>query len=681
MEKMSFAQTNFRVDHSYENEFALAASAEVVGILSFALMLTSIIPGVTWVYLGTTTGPVNGTFPVTIEEFSMWTMSCSTPGVGYTFNSESCNARYQVVEAFSVLATMFALLGCIFGIMPFSPVAPREPKIALTHSMLSYMASGLFSLIAWAVFYGGLVFGVFSSINPVILFSGISWSSYVVVTSGGIVSVSAWCASFCAWVLALSAMIKYDSSAAEQAVIDHRQKKEEKRRRKAELIDRLGEGAARAAREGIALELGDKLYLGGTVAGGATSALSWMNMCVAPYLLRAPQTLPVTSGAMMIINVVASTVGAVVLLIGLSDLVPRPKASVGGFAVFAVVTVLYMCNFGMAISYLKDRTLSLLAFEAAVGTIGIGFSLATTIVLYHPFKIWEKVMAELPRPAKIHKGRSGLALANTAGICALVGFGLACASVTVFLLDEQEFVGHVPTGAPTTMDNSNCPNGEGALCFVGPPENRCCQPGLVCMETAYTRFTCERPESDVIIGIRDSYSVAQAFLALFIGCSTISYVFSAISLTPNGVMDVKVALSVTFSFALVGSACGLITFAILQGYVLSSGLSGMPRECGYLLGGFVAELVAAGCGFFAWLPYHVTSTPTQENQLWEAQRALEIEKVRLETIKTRTERLRLEESLKNSADALLRGNVENGIEEQKTSDNANMVTVSDLQKT
>ena len=108
----------------------------------------------------------------------------------------------------------------------------------------------------------------------------------------------------------------------------------------------------------------------------------------------------------------------------------------------------------------------------------------------------------------------------------------------------------------------------------------------------------------------------------------------------------------------------------------------MPRECGYLLGGFVAESVAAVCGFFAWLPYHTTTTISQQDQLWESQRALEIEQIRLETVKLRAERLRLE--------AMLPGSVENdennkhiGVngEEEKTmqSGSPTMTTATDLQ--
>jgi hypothetical protein len=199
------------------------------------------------------------------------------------------------------------------------------------------------------------------------------------------------------------------------------------------------------------------------------------------------------------------------------------------------------------------------------------------------------------------------------------------------------------------------------------------------VETAFTRFTCQNPEPTILIGLRDSYSVAQAFLALFIGSSTVAFVFSAIALTPNGVMDIKVALSVTFSLALVGSACGLVTFAVLQGYILSAGGSGMPRECGYLLGGFAAEAVAAGCGFFAWLPYHTTNTVTQEDQLWESQRALEIEQIRLETIKLRVERLRLEAALQSPNIGRDLERDVHGEEEEKFGDSPTMNTALDLQ--
>ena len=155
-----------------------------------------------------------------------------------------------------------------------------------------------------------------------------------------------------------------------------------------------------------------------------------------------------------------------------------------------------------------------------------------------------------------------------------------------------------------------------------------------------------------------------------------AFVFAAIALSPNGVMDVKVALSVTFAMSLVGSACAIITFAILQGYTLNEGRTGMPRECGYLLGGFVAESVGAGASFFAWLPYHVTPVVSQEDQLWESQRELEIEQIRLETIRVRAERLRLE-----AAVAALDGTkVDDVLEEEKVADSPTMmITATDLQ--
>lgn len=662
---MSFepSQTNFRVDHSYENEFALAASSEVVAVVTFGLLLTSIMPDLPWALLATTTGeqsvfnPATNstikTFPVTYESFNLWDNSCNTEGMAFTYNAALCMARTQVVEAFATLATMFGIMAVAFGVMPFSPVAPREPKQALTHAMLCHMASGLFALIAWSTFYGGLVHGVFSTPNAVISFSPAPWKTDVNVTSGGIVSVSGWCTSFASWVLSLSAMIKYDSAAAEQAVIDHEQKKEEKRRRKAEIIQRLGEGATRAAQEGIALELGDKLYLGGTISAGATCAVAWGNNVLTPFLLQEPFALPGTAGAFMIINVLASTVGTVVLLIGLSDLVPRPKAAVGGFAVFSMVTCAWIVNFGMAVSWMDREPNRLLALEATLGTLGIGFSLTSTIVLYHPFKIWEKVMTEVPRPAKLHKGNNGMGLVNAAAICSLLAFGLNMGGLGIFLLSREEFVGPVsrsPSPAPINLSiapsvQPSCPNGEGDLCNLGTAAERCCQVGLECLETSFTRFTCVNSDREPTLnGSRDPYNVAQAFLALSIGSSTLVFVFSSIALTPNGVMDIKVALTIVFSIALVGCSFGIITFSILQGLVLSEGGSGMPRECGYMLGAAVAEGIASVCSFFAWLPYLATPQTSSEDDLLVAERQLEIERVRLEAVKLHNERMKLQES-------------------------------------
>lgn len=112
-------------------------------------------------------------------------------------------------------------------------------------------------------------------------------------------------------------MIKYDAVAAEQAIVDHRSKKEERKRRKALLIARLGEGAARAAREGIPLELGDKLYLGGTIAAGSCCSIAWANLGVVPFVLDDPRAFALTGGALMIVVVVATLTASVVLMMGL----------------------------------------------------------------------------------------------------------------------------------------------------------------------------------------------------------------------------------------------------------------------------------------------------------------------------------------------------------------------------
>lgn len=55
-------------------------------------------------------------------------------------------------------------------------------------------------------------------------------------------------------------MIKYDEVAAEQAIVNHQTKKEEYKRRKELLIVKL---AKDDSKQGIPLELPDKLYIGG----------------------------------------------------------------------------------------------------------------------------------------------------------------------------------------------------------------------------------------------------------------------------------------------------------------------------------------------------------------------------------------------------------------------------------
>lgn len=180
-----------RVEGSYQNEFALAASSEVMAILSFALSLASLVPSLSWALVPTTTGPVMNAatnltyYPITVEEWSLFTSSCRTPGMIYTYDSSLCTARYQVVAAFAVLTCVLEILAMFFGLMPFSPVAPREPKRALTHAMLSGMMGSLFALITWTVFYGSLVFGVWSTLNKDISTSGIPWNVTTTVTYGG----------------------------------------------------------------------------------------------------------------------------------------------------------------------------------------------------------------------------------------------------------------------------------------------------------------------------------------------------------------------------------------------------------------------------------------------------------------------------------------------------------------
>ncbi|KAH9251828.1 hypothetical protein BASA81_010271 [Batrachochytrium salamandrivorans] len=666
---MSFEENTVaaRVGRGYENEFGLVTSSAVLSIVSFGLLITCVMPNLAWAYVATTTGletfvdpSTNLTsqyFPVTIESFSLWDFSCSTPGMEFTYGLALCNTRYQAVEAFSTMACVFSILGLVFGIMPLSPAAPREPKQALTHSMLSHLLSGLFALVSWAVFYGGLVFGVWQSPSQAITQSGVQWENSVVVTSGGILAVSGWAGAFVAWLLSLSAMIKYDAGAAEQAILAHRQRKEKRARKKAEIVQRLGEGAFRAAhdKESIPLEMGDRLYVGGTIVGGGTAAIAWGNMSLVPYLFMSPFALPAVAGVFQICIAVSATTGAIVLLVGLADLVPRPKASVGGFAVFSAVTVAWCCTFGMAIHFIttfsQQVNTGMLALEAAVGSLGIAAALSTTSVLFHPFRIWEKDFTELPRPAKIHKGENGLALVITSAASCLLAFCLCMAAITVFTINEQDFVASspdtIPTGAPTS--NSGCPNTQGDVCNLGTEQERCCQAPFECIEVAFTKFTCQYVDpGNRLVGIRDAFTVGQAFLGLTIGFSSVAYVFAALALCPNGAIDIKAALSVTACTGLCAFVCCVVSFSVLQGYVLSNGGVGMPIECGYLLGSFCVQALGAVFALCALREYHDQTKISYahiQDDLLRAQRELELEQVKLDIVQTKQQRLALERQL------------------------------------
>jgi len=470
------------------------------------------------------------------------------------------------------------------------------------------------------------------------------WEPYVLVTGGGIVCVAAWVASLAAWVLALSAMIKYDTAAAEQAVVDHALRKEEAAKRRLEIIVALGEGAARAAREGIPLELGDKLYLGGVISTGAVSGVAWANMGIAQYLLADRRSLSSIAGAFLIVNVVASTTASVVLLLGLTDVLSRVKAATGGFAVMAVVTAVWILDFGMAVKYLQMNQFWLLTYQVTVGSVGILFALGTTGVLYHPMKIWDKLLKEQPRPAKIFYGGNGKALAITSGMFALFAFGLACGAIPIFMYTPAQFVGYVPTSAPTPAraptEKPACSNGMGAPCNLGNSTQWCCMPPYQCIESSYTVFTCEESPFESPLLPRTSFGVGQAFLALTLAFATMALVFSEIALAPNGVMDANVSLSVSMSTSLAAFACGVIAFAVLQSFVLQSNGTGVPQECGMLLGAFVCSAVSAGTAFCTWLPFHLAFPGAGEAQ--QLKREAAVEQLRIELLELRAKRMALE---------------------------------------
>ena len=628
------------------------------------------VPGLSWAFVPATTGPqldasTNVTsYPLIVNSFALWAQSCDEEGMDYTYNSALCATRYQVVQAFSLLAVVFSALAVIFGLMPFSPVAPRDPKRSLTHAMLCQMFTGLFALISFAVFYGGLVNGVFAQPNPDIPASDYStgkfssvqgWQSPgVAVTSGGIVAVAAWSVSFFAWMLSLAAMIQYDASAAERAVVMHRNRKEERERRRADLIARLGEGAIRAAEEGIALDLGDKLYLGGTIVSGGATALAWMNMGLAPILMLDFHAISQTVAAVLIINSIATTTGTMVLCAGLVDLIPRPKASVGGFSVLSVVSALWLANYGMALHVLRAQPFPYpfaLPYEASVGTIGIAAAVSAVALLYHPFKIWEQDVAELPRPAKRFKGADGLALVVAGSMFALVGWSMACAASTVFLYDGTTFLEGIRSQLVNTTSSSSCANRLGSVCNVGDDAQRCCPSPFQCVESAFTQFTCQNVADNWLPSPPSAFPVAQAFVALEIGVTTLSFVFFVVALAPNGVMDTKVALAVAFSTAAAGAFFAMVAFGVLQGYYIANGGVAMPAECGYLLGSVAICVISAGLGFSAWRPYRRSDLHDQAGydptaaELERARRLHEIERLRFEAAKYCADRQVIEAEL------------------------------------
>lgn len=218
--------------------------------------------------------------------------------------------------------------------------------------------------------------------------------------------------------------------------------------------------------------------------------------------------------------------------------------------------------------------------------------------------------------------------------------------------------------------------------MVGPPEERCCVEPLVCTETAYTRYTCEYPMDNFYYKIHDAYSVSQAFLALFIACTTIAFVFSTIALTPNGVMDITVALRVTFAFAFIGTILGIITFGVLQGYASDNGMYSMPTECGYLVGAFILESVGAGCAYFAWRPYFTEGNSTETDEMKKLEREHEVERLRFETLQFKVDRLRLQDEARSVLEADEHGLAENGVtDEEERQHGTPVVTALDLQQT
>lgn len=65
----------------------------------------------------------------------------------------------------------------------------------------------------------------------------------------------------------------------------------------------------------------------------------------------------------------------------------------------SLVTILWITSFAMTLS-VQQRSTALNRFEIAIGSIGCACTLGTTMVLYHPFRIWETSVKEIPRPAK-----------------------------------------------------------------------------------------------------------------------------------------------------------------------------------------------------------------------------------------------------------------------------------------
>jgi hypothetical protein len=243
-------------------------------------------------------------------------------------------------------------------------------------------------------------------------------------------------------------------------------------------------------------------------------------------------------------------------------------------------------------------------------------------------------------------------------VFSLFSFGLACAAVPVFLYSPAQFVGYVPTAAPAvgaaTLAPSSCPNGQGATCNLGNATLRCCQNPLSCVESSYTMFTCEMDPFVYPVLPRSTYAVGQAFVALLIGFSMMSFVFGEIALAPNGVMDARVSLSVAMSTSLAAFACGLIAFSILQSFVLQNQGMGVPVEGGMLIGSFLGSLISAACSFFTWLPFHYEaaaaaaaasgqgSPESQAALLAVLKREREVEQLRLEICQLREARAKFQ---------------------------------------
>ena len=144
--------------------------------------------------------------------------------------------------------------------------------------------------------------------------------------------------------------------------------------------------------------------------------------------------------------------------------------------------------------------------------------------------------------------------------------------------------GSAPTRAPTAITTSLCPDNTlgknktkqkkmqkligfhlGARCNVGSPTQiYCCVAPLVCYETAYTEWTCQKlPFYYDYFSPRTSFPVGQAFLALSLAASIITFVFAVLANSPIGVIiQTTTGLAITFGFGFIQCITGVFLFMI-----------------------------------------------------------------------------------------------------------------------